>query len=98
MLLEPLKMHRFFAPFQLNGIVGERFALTGNDAYHIINVLRKRKSDAVTVCDKDGSAFLCVIEDLITAQNVDAYSVTLSISKALDPSESLIKKILYQEA
>ncbi len=89
-------MHRFFTPYKLCGIPGERFNLTGNDAYHIINVLRKRKSDAVTVCDKDGSAFLCVIEDLSSAQDIASFSVLLSVSKKLELTESNFKKILFQ--
>ena len=89
-------MHRFFTPDKLGGTPGESFKLTGNDAHHIINVLRKKKSDAVTVCDKDGSAFLCVIDELAPAQTIDAYTVTLSISKRIDSPGSSIRKILYQ--
>jgi len=89
-------MHRFFSPDKLGGTPGESFKLTGNDAHHIINVLRKKKSDAVTVCDKDGSAFLCVIDELAPAQTIDAYSVTLLISKRIEFTESKFKKTLYQ--
>jgi len=93
-------MHRFFVPIKLRGEVGERFMLEGTDAYHMINVLRKKTSDAVTVCDKDGSAFLCVIEALFPSRQGEPPRAELAVRGKADEvgsgTASQRRKVLFQ--
>lgn len=55
-------MPRFFInafDIKENGIV-----LTGENMHHLINVLRHKKGDEITVCDGTGFDYLCAISDI----------------------------------
>lgn len=53
---------RFFLP--AGAPVGETLLITGEDARHIALSLRMRTGDVLTVCDAEGTAFLCRAEEL----------------------------------
>lgn len=82
-------MPRFFADRECfsDGFV----IIEGDDVKHISKVLRLRKGDVITVCDKCGMDSECVIEEISSAR-VMARIVSRSRNKA----EPKIKLTVYQ--
>lgn len=44
--------------------VGNRLVLSGADAHHASNVLRLQRGDTVTLCNGQGTDYLCTIEEI----------------------------------
>lgn len=42
---------------------GERFTLTGEDAHHLVKVLRMKPGESLTLCDSAGHDYLCTLEE-----------------------------------
>ncbi|MBP3312048.1 MAG: 16S rRNA (uracil(1498)-N(3))-methyltransferase [Butyricicoccus sp.] len=42
---------------------GERITLTGEDAHHLVKVLRMKPGESLTVCDSAGHDYLCTLEE-----------------------------------
>ncbi len=65
--------------------------LTGENMHHLINVLRKTKGDEITVCDKSGYDYKCVITEIEKEQ------VILDITDKMGSiSEPQVKISLFQ--
>lgn len=65
--------------------------LSGENMHHLINVLRSREGDEVTVCDKSGFDYSCVI------RSIGKEEVILSITDRLSSiSEPAIEITLFQ--
>lgn len=71
--------------------ISEAVVLKGDDARHIGKVLRMAVGDEITVCDREGTDYLCRIE------KIDKESVKASVlSKERCPAELDCKITLYQ--
>lgn len=71
--------------------IKETVVLTGEDARHIGKVLRMACGDEVTLCDKEGTDYICKINE-ITKE-----TVTLSVTESMPcPAELGVKITLYQ--
>ena len=82
-------MHRFFASRPL--IEGSCIRLTGDDVKHITRVLRLAKGDRISICDGEGTDYLCSIEE--TAKDFVLANILEEIP---NENESKIKITLYQ--
>src|SRR5580700_10341409 len=65
-------MHRFYLPPER--CASETLRLDGREAHHALHVLRLKHGELVTVLDRVGNEFMCVVENY--SRNV----VTLSVS------------------
>lgn len=82
-------MPRFFV--SLEDVQGNLINITGNDAYHIKNVLRLRKGSIITVCSLNGIEYTCKIQEL-NKENVNV----VIISEIKSSNEPNIKITLFQ--
>lgn len=82
-------MPRFFC--EPTDIAGEKITITGDDAHHMRKVLRMRTGEAVTVCDKAGFDYDCVVSELLDG------AVTLEIqARTAVHTEPKLQLTLYQ--
>jgi len=82
-------MHRFFADSSQIGT--DTIELFGDDVKHISRVLRLKEGDTISVCDKNKTDYICVINA------IDKDKVTLGISESMpNKNESNIAVTLYQ--
>lgn len=82
-------MHRFFV--DSSAIQNGKITISGDDAHHLSRVLRIREDDEITVCDKQGTDYLCSIKT-ITPTEVEAW-ILRSETSASEPPVSIT---LYQ--
>lgn len=82
-------MHRFFtdASHINNGVIN----ITGDDVSHITKVLRLREGDEISVCDKQGTDYICTVADILK----DAVTAEIKQSSP-SKTESNINITLYQ--
>lgn len=84
-------MAKFFVDEE--DIGNERVFLRGNNANHIVNVLRLKIDDEIEVCSGDGLDYLCKIDDIAETNK----QVTATIIDCFDNiTEPNIKITLYQ--
>ena len=82
-------MHRFFV--DSSAIEPDKIIITGDDAHHLSKVLRIREDEEVTVCDKNGTDYLCSVK------SIGASEVALWILQKLPSvSEPPVSITLYQ--
>ena len=82
-------MPRFF--INSDDINETGIVLTGENMHHLVNVLRNKKGDEITVCDGTGFDYLCVISE------IEKEKVNLKIlDKSGSLSEPKIKISLFQ--
>ncbi|MEL7570555.1 MAG: RsmE family RNA methyltransferase [Eubacteriaceae bacterium] len=66
-------MHRVFTDEKNINTEDKFLTVTGDDAYHLIKVMRIKKGDTVTVCDKNNTDYTC------EAAHIDKESVIFNI-------------------
>lgn len=82
-------MHRFFA--DKSAFSGGRAHISGDDAAHIIKVLRLRENDSVVLCDGNKTDYRCTIT------HMEKNAVDLKIDGAeKNEAESSVNITLYQ--
>ncbi len=88
-LKEEVSMHRFFADkSQFNGTQVE---ILGEDVNHISKVLRLKKGDKVSVCDKEKTDYICSVN------TINKESVLLDVLERMpNLNESNLNITLYQ--
>ena len=79
-------MRRFFAD-----ITGNEVLISGDEAHHIINVLRLKPGEKIAVCDGCGNDCICEISE-ISGKTVSAKI----LEKMPSTSEANVKVTLYQ--
>ena len=82
-------MARFFVDSQ--NISEDEIFITGDDVKHISRVLRMRENDALTVCDKCGNDYDCVISSIST----DRVTVKI-LNKYKNDCEPPVNITIYQ--
>jgi len=82
-------MHRFFV--DSSAIEPDRIVITGDDAHHLSKVLRIRENEEITVCDKEGTDYLCCISSVAQGE-----VVARILRKAPSSSEPPVRISLYQ--
>lgn len=82
-------MPKFFV--NSNEISGDNISISGENMHHLINVLRCKKGDEVTVSDSSGFDYTSVIEE-ISKENV-ILKITDKMKSAAEP---LVKISLFQ--
>ncbi len=86
---EVLKMHRFF--FNKKDIKENKIYITGNEAKHIINVLRLKVNDKIILCDGVGKDY-CV---MISSIEKESLKVKI-LSTEASVGEPCIDIVIYQ--
>lgn len=82
-------MHRFFAHKDL--ISSNTIKIIGDDASHILKVLRIKNGEEIIVCDGEGTEYLCVID------SIEKKEVLCNIKNRMkNESEPPIRIDLYQ--
>ncbi len=69
-------MHRVFTDEKNINTEDKFLTVTGDDAYHLIKVMRIKKGDIVTVCDKKNTDYIC------DAAHIDKDSVIFKITNS----------------
>ena len=82
-------MPRFFV--NAEQIDGDKIYIVGDDAFHISRALRMAAGERVTVCDKRGTEYDCVLEDFLP----DKVGARIESSK-LSETEPPFKAHIYQ--
>ncbi|MBO8168819.1 MAG: 16S rRNA (uracil(1498)-N(3))-methyltransferase [Thermoanaerobacteraceae bacterium] len=81
-------MHQFFVPEV--GKIGARIRIAGEEAHHLVNVLRLETGDLVAIADSSGKRFLAALEEM-TREEVTAY-----LERELPSGEPPLKLTLLQ--
>ena len=84
-------MPRFFVSKNSIDAVNGTICIEGNDAHHISRSLRMAEGETVTVCDGEGSDYLCRLDTVR-----DEYSILSLLEKKVCPSEPPYRITVFQ--